>query len=326
SPPHIMIDPAIIKLARTETNESPLRDTEPFTVIRFIRDTKQILNKYVDSSTTSPSPGTNANISSSSTSITTSRSFSNLDEALAKCANPSWFSKSASAFWDAYGSSDVMKKWSSFEQKLMENYCRSFTESDRKSLVNRYVWDFSKTASTAHLELIAANQLLSSPYDHASLKEFFVHGCTDSKWKRKVQDLSFSGNNTWDSTSVTIEQIIKKMDSYSSSNSVDIQKLANDVTKTVRTDLQKEFGRIANRGENRPNRNTHLLEWTLTEGESVGHYLPDASASDLEFEVFINTSLDLANDDAREKNEDGPNTKQKLAFRQDIRNYRRNPE
>ncbi|KAJ3270611.1 hypothetical protein HDU76_011149, partial [Blyttiomyces sp. JEL0837] len=182
------------------------------------------------------------------------------------------------------------------------------------------------TASNAHLELIAANQLLSSPYEPASLKEFFVHGCTDSKWKRKVQDLSFSGNNNWDSTSVSIEDIIKKMDSYTSSNSVDLQKLANDVTKTVRTDLHKELSRIAGRSEYRPARNTQLMEWALVEGESVGHYLPDASAPDSEFESFINTSIALANEDAHEKNESGPTTKQQLAFKNDIRNYRRNPE
>ncbi|KAJ3277645.1 hypothetical protein HDU76_010269, partial [Blyttiomyces sp. JEL0837] len=190
-----MIDPAIIKLARTETNKVPLKDTEPYTVTRFIHDKKQILNN-----------------------------------------------------------------------------------------------------------------------------------CKDSKWKRKVQDLSFSGNNNWDSTPVTIKQIIKKMDSYSVSNSVNIEQLANDVKNSVRTDRQKEFSRIVNRGENRPNHNTNLFEWTLTEGESVGHYLPDASASDSEFESFFNTSIALANEDAQENNEAGPTTKQKLAFRQDIRNHRRNLE
>ncbi|KAJ3289049.1 hypothetical protein HDU76_007587, partial [Blyttiomyces sp. JEL0837] len=74
--------------------------------------------------------------------------------------------------------------------------------------------------------------------------------------------------------------------------------------------LQKEFSCIVNRDQNRPNLNTHLLEWTLTEGESVGHYLPYASASDSEFESLFNTLIALANEDAQEKNESGPTTKQ----------------
>ncbi|KAJ3289051.1 hypothetical protein HDU76_007589 [Blyttiomyces sp. JEL0837] len=74
----IMIDPANIKLARTETNEVPLKNTEPYTVTHFIRDKKQILNKYVDPAASSPSLPTNANTTASS------RSFASLDEALAK--------------------------------------------------------------------------------------------------------------------------------------------------------------------------------------------------------------------------------------------------
>ncbi|KAJ3272243.1 hypothetical protein HDU76_010947, partial [Blyttiomyces sp. JEL0837] len=181
-------------------------------------------------------------------------------------------------------------------------------------------------ASTAHLELIAANQLLAKPYGVADLKEFFVFGCTDDKWRRKVQDLTFSGSVSWDSDSVSIEQIIKKMDSYSGSSLVNVKQLANDVTKSVRADLQKELARVSGRGEYRPSRNTNMMEWVVIEGEPVGHYLPDANASDAEFELFYNTSVDLANEDAKEKNEDGLTTKQKLAFKNDIRNYRRNPE